>query len=181
MPKLTSLLSPAPRYRWWHAATFGIAANASYGLLTGRNQRREDQRFYEQGKQAPFAPPAWAFGPAWAINNASVLWGDLALVNEPPETPRHDTLLALQGLWWTFYATFGYVYFRKRSPMLALIWTVTHYALTIATTAVAVHTGRDRLAKAQLTSLAWLTLATPVAAYQARHNPDPVLGYNPAG
>jgi hypothetical protein len=29
------------------------------------------------------------------------------------------------------------------------------------------------------TLLAWLTLATPVAAYQANHNPDQLLGYRP--
>jgi hypothetical protein len=29
--------------------------------------------------------------------------------------------------------------------------------------------------------LAWLTLATPVAAYQAARNPDELLGYQPEG
>jgi benzodiazapine receptor len=83
------------RYRWWHAAALGVAAN----LVSGVGGRRaEDRRYYEGMRQAPFAPPGWVFGPAWAINNASVLWGNLRLLNQPKDTPNRRELLALQGL-----------------------------------------------------------------------------------
>lgn len=172
-----ALVTPQPRYRWWHAAGFGLAVNAVSTLLIGR--RTDEQAYYASLKQAPFAPPGWLFPPAWTVNNVSLLWGSLALVNEPEQAPQRDALLALQALWWGLYSTFGFVYFRQRSPILAAVWTAASWALTIATTAVSLRTGRTRLIQSQLTTLAWLTLATGVAAYQARFNPDPVLGYKP--
>jgi len=163
------------RYRWWHAVGFGVAAN----LISGAAGRREeDRRYYEEMEQAPFAPPGWVFGPVWGINNVSVLWGNLRLLNLPKDAPNRRTLLALQGLSWAIYSTFGYVYFRKGSPILALAWTATMWILTIAS--VVLSLGTDRKVAASLgTLLAWLTLATPVATYQAAKNPDPLLGYVP--
>jgi tryptophan-rich sensory protein len=174
--RATELVKPEPRYRWWHAAGFGLAANAVYGLLVGR---RNEEPAYEGRKQAPFAPPTWVFTPAWAINNVSILWGDLALMNEPEDAPERDTLIALQAAWWGIYSTFGYVYLKKNSPILAAAWTASMLGVTVATTALSLKTGRTRLAQAQVSSLAWLTLATAVAVYQARYNADPMFGYEP--
>ena len=174
--RATELVKPQPKYRWWHAVGFGLAANAAYRVLVGN---RDEEPAYEGRVQAPFAPPTWVFGPAWAINNVSVLWGALDLMNEPEDAPQRDTLIALQAAWWSLYATFGYVYLRKNSPILALTWTATMLGVTAATTGISLQTGRTRLATSQLSSLAWLTLATAVAAYQARHNPDTTLGYEP--
>ncbi len=174
--RATDLVKPEPRYRWWHAAGFGLAANAVYRLLVGK---RDEEPAYEARKQAPFAPPTWVFGPAWAVNNVSILWGALDLMNEPEGAPQRDTLIALQAAWWSIYATFGYVYLKKNSPILALGWTATLLGVTVATTSISLQTGRTRLAQAQVSSLAWLTLATAVAAYQARYNPDLLFGYEP--
>lgn len=161
------------RLRWWHAVAFGLAANSVSGISVGRN--RDDETFYENMRQAPFAPPAWAFAPAWAVNNASVLWGNLRLANMPKETPNRRLLLWLQGASWALYSTFAFVYFRKRSPILAFVWTAAMYALTIPSAILSWRLDR-RIAWSFLTLLLWLSLATPVALYQMLHNPDSFFG-----
>ncbi len=160
-----AVLRPS-RYRWWHALAFGVAAN-----LAGRAGGAEDRRWYEEQRQASFAPPGRVFGPAWAINNASVLWGNLRLLNLPEDTPHRRQLLWLQGVSWALFSSFGYVYFGKRSPILAFLWTASFYALTIVSAALSWRVDR-KIALSFVTLLLWLTLATPVAAYQMVHNPD---------
>ena len=167
------------QYRWWHAAIFGVASNVASGLRTGR--REEDQKYYEELEQAPFAPPAWVFAPVWAINNVSQLWGNLRLLNSPGDSPARRNLLALQGSSWLLFSTFNYVYFRKQSPILGFVWTSADWILTIASVALSLKNGRRDAALSLLTRLSWLTLATPVTAYQAAKNPDPLLGYDPRG
>lgn len=167
------------RYRWWHAVAFGVAANLASGLRTGR--REEDREYYEELEQASFAPPSWAFAPVWAANNASTLWGNLRLLNRSEGTPNRRTLLALQGASWFLFSTFNHVYFRGRSPILGFAWTAIDWLLTIASVALSLKNGRRDVAISLATRLAWLTLATPVTAYQAAKNPDPLLGYDPGG
>ena len=174
--KARTTFRPA-RYHWWHAAALGLAANLVSGAA---GRREEDRRYYEDMEQAPFAPPGWVFGPVWAANNVSVLWGNLRLLNLPQDAPNRQTLLVLQGLSWILFSTFGYVYFRKGSPILAFGWTATFWILTIASVVLSLRSDR-KVAASLATLLAWLTLATPVAAYQAAKNPDPLLGYDPRG
>lgn len=156
------------RYRWWHALAFGLAVNL------GSRTRPEDREYYEDLRQAPFAPPAWVFGPAWAVNNASVLWGNLGLLNLPEDTPNRRPLLWLQGASWALFGTFSYVYFRKRSPILAFVWTATFYVLTIISALLSWRVDR-KISLSFASLLLWLSLATPVAAYQMTHNPDPLF------
>lgn len=167
------------RYRWWHAAAFGVAANLASGLRTGR--RKEDRKHYEGLEQAPFAPPSWAFAPVWAANNVSTLWGNLRLLNCPEGTQYRRALLALQGASWLLFSTFNHVYFRGRSPILGFAWTAADWLLTVASVALSLRNGRRDLALSLITKLAWLTLATPVTAYQAASNPDGLLGHDPNG
>lgn len=161
------------QYRWWHGLAFGLAANALSGLSLGR--RSEDRRYYETQRQAPFAPPGWVFGPAWAINNVSVLWGNLRLLNTSAGTPHRRTLLGLQGASWAIFSTFSYVYFKQRSPILAFTWTSGMYVLTICSMLLASKIDR-KIVLSLLTLLLWLSLATPVAAYQMIYNDDPLFG-----
>lgn len=163
------------RYRWWHALLFGVAVNAAGGLA---GRRAEDRRYYEEMEQARFAPPGWVFGPAWALNNASTLWGNLRLLNQPEGAPHRGALLRLQGASWVLFATFGFVYFRGRSPILAFVWTAGMWLLTIVSVLLTLKNDR-KIALSLGTLLAWLTLATPVSAYQAAKNPDELLGYRP--
>ena len=163
-------------YRWYHALGFGLTANLASGLLLGR--RAEDRRFYESFEQASFAPPSWAFVPVWAMNNASTLWGNVRLLNLPEYAPNKKTLLVLQAASWLLFSTFAWVYFKKRSPILAFVWTAIHWLLTIVSIVLSLKTDR-KIALSLATLLAWLTLATPVAAYQAARNPDELLDYRP--
>lgn len=161
------------RYRWWHGLAFGLAANAISGLsLVGRKQ---EQRYYESLRQAPFAPPSWAFGPAWTINNISVLWGNLRLLNTDQDTPHRRSLLWLQAASWAIFSSFSYVYFRQRSPILAFTWTSGMFVLTICSMLLASKIDR-KLVLSLVTLLLWLSLATPVAAYQMIYNDDPLFG-----
>ena len=158
-----------PRYRWWHALGFGVAANVVAELLGGGTG------FYERQRQAPFAPPSALFGPAWLLNNAATLWGNLRLMNLPPGTPGRRALLGLQGASWACFVAFSPAYFRLRSPILGLACTVGMYGLTLASLAVAARTDW-RIALSLVPLGLWLTLATPVAAYAAAHNPDECFG-----
>lgn len=160
------------RYHWWHVAALGVAANlVSAAAFPGL----EGERWYEDLKLPPWAPPAWAFGPAWAINNVAELWGNLRLLNLPRDTPSRETLLYLQGASWFLFSTYPWVAFRTRSPILSLTWTGSYWLLTIASTVLSRHMDRKvTLSFAPL--LAWLTLATALSAYIAANNPDPFLG-----
>jgi benzodiazapine receptor len=163
-----TLLQPE-RYRWWHAAAFELAAQ----LVQAPWLR--NTKVYNSYRQAPFAPPNWVFGPAWLINNVSVLWGNLRLLNLPAETPHRRPLLWLQGASWGIFATFSYAYFGLESPILAFAWTFSMYALTIAS--IALSSKLDpKIALSFATLFLWLSLATPVAAYQMVYNPDPLFG-----
>jgi tryptophan-rich sensory protein len=154
------------RYRWWQAALFGSALSL-LAALPVRNTR-----IYEEQRQAPFAPPRWLFGPAWTFNTLASLWGDLRLLNRR-RTPNRSALLTLEGISWFVYATFGWVYFVLKSPVLAFVWTAGMYLVTILQLALA---RRDRrLLLSRLPVFAWLSLATPVAWYQLTHNPDPLV------
>ncbi len=159
----------------WAGRTGPAQGYLAYGFMVLWGRRAEDRRYYEGMRQAPFAPPGWVFGPAWAINNTSVLWGNLRLLNQPKDTPNRRELLALQGLSWVLFSTFSYVYFRKGSPILALVWTAAFLVLTVVSAALSWRSDR-KVTLSFATLLAWLTLATPTAAYQAASNPDELFG-----
>lgn len=161
------------RYRWWHAVGFWLIANVGSSLSVRR--RADDREYYEKQRQAPFAPPGWVFAPAWFLNNVLVLRGTLQLLNKDKNTPHRRTILWLQGVSWLIYSTFGYVYFRKRSPILAFIWTAGMYLLTIISILLSLRIDRS-IARSFITLFLWLSLATPVALYQMLYNPDPLFG-----
>jgi tryptophan-rich sensory protein len=88
--------------------------------------------------------------------------------------------LSLQGASWFLFSTFAWVYFKKKSPILAFVWTAAMWLLTIASVLLSLKNDR-KITLSLATLLAWLTLATPVAAYQAARNPDQLLGYRLRG
>lgn len=158
------------RYHWWHAAAFGIAAN-----VIGIPFYSNEEAIYKSFNQAAFAPPAWVFGPVWTINNISVLWGNLRLLNLPVETPYRRPLLWLQGASWVIFAAFGPAYFGLNSPILAFTLTASMYVLTIISAVLASKIDR-KILLSLVTLLLWLSLATVVAAYQVIFNADPFFG-----
>ncbi len=162
------------RYRWWHAVAVGLLANAvsTPGVIGGT--RIDSQQRYKARKQAAFAPPGWVFGPAWATNNASVLWGNLKLVNMPASTSGRSPLLWLQGASWVIFSTFSYAYFVLDSPILCFIWTFGMYLITIASINLALKID-PKIAFSLASLFLWLSLASLVAGYQMIYNSDPLF------
>jgi tryptophan-rich sensory protein len=171
--RITRALVQPNQYRWWHGLALGIAANSISGLSIGN--RSQDRRFYESKRQAPFAPPGWAFAPVWAINNISTIWGNLRLLNMHEETPSKSAVVWLQAASWALFSTFSYVYFVKQSPILAFAWTAGMYGVTIASMLLASKLDRKIVLSLASTFL-WLSLATIVAGYQMVYNDDPFFG-----
>lgn len=153
------------------AKVAGIAvAQFVAGAVAGRPS---DPEFYRGLKQAPFAPPAWVFAPAWAIAKTGAAVS-LVRVLHDQRMDRRPAYLVLAAADAAIYVSFSYVYFRKRSPLLAAVWTCADAAVTAGELFVAARA--DRITTLGLVpQAAWLTLATPVAVYQARHNPGPVI------
>ena len=164
-----------------HRRTAQVTAALAAGLLavgwaTGKRAGGpQERRYYRSLEQAPYAPPAWAFAPAWAIAKTGTSWTTARVAAAWPDAGRtRMTLAALAVLDLAIYTTFTHIYFRRRSPKLAAAWTVTDAVVTAAAVPLVART--DRVAALGLAPQAgWLALATPVALYQARHNPDPIL------
>ena len=159
----------------WKATTVArvaavAAAQFGAGMIAGRPS---DAQFYRQLKQAPFAPPAWAFGPAWAIAKTSSSCSLIRVLDRRRMRGRRAYLI-LAGVDAGLYVTFSYVYFRKKSPLLAAVWTCSTAAATAAQLAVVARADR-KAAIGLMPQAAWLSLATPVAVYQAMHNPGPII------
>ena len=164
-----------PRYRWWHAAAVGLAANAVSALPFGYNG---DEPFYNALRKPRLSPPDWAFAPAWAVNNALTLWSNLRVATLPAETPGRTTALALEGVSWGLFSAFTSLYFGLRSPVLGAADTVAGLAVTAASVAVTARLDRPA-AWALVPRLAWLGLATVVSVSVARTNPDPLFRPEP--
>lgn len=155
--------------RWAQTAALALTQLA-LGAATGRP---DDPDYYRSLRQAPFAPPPWAFGPAWALAKTG---SSYALVRT---LHRHEAgrgrIFALFAADTAVYVSFSYVYFRRRSPVLAAVWTTADAVTTALLTRDLAQ--QDGVAAAAMTpQLAWLSLATPVAVWQAAINPDPLLG-----
>jgi tryptophan-rich sensory protein len=164
---------PKP-WRWYHAVLFWVLINIA--LYTGLGG---DPSSYGRLREAPFAPPAWVFGPVWFLLNICVLWGNLQLLNQRDLRYRH-TLLGLQGLSWIIYATFSFVNFQLKSPVLAFDWTFAMLLLTLISVMLSWN-GDRKIAFSLLPLLAWLCFATVLATYQMMYNPDPLFGPAPMG
>ena len=160
------------RYRWWHAAAVGLSANAVSALPAGYNG---DEAYYDHDLRTPaYAPPGWAFAPAWAANNALTLWSNLRVANAPAGTPGRGTALGLEAASWVLFAAFSPLYFGLRSPVLGAADTVAGLVTTAASVAATARVDR-RAALALVPRLAWLGLATAVSVSVARNNPDPLF------
>ncbi len=134
---------------------------------------KEDTRLYaEHLLQAPWSPPGWLFGPAWTFNNIFILLALQMLVST--SVPKRKHLLILQGCIWFIFFSFGYVYFNRRSPVLAAVWTIGDAILAITSFAMVFKNNR-KLAFHYLPLILWTVFASTVAGYQALKNPDPVF------
>ena len=166
------MIESTARYRWWHAAAVGVAANLASALPSGYNG---DEEFYQNLDTPPGSPPSWLFAPAWAINNMLTLWSNLRVANLPANTPGRRTALISEAASWGLFASFSGLYFGLRSPILGAVDTV---AGLLTTTHGVITTARvDRAAAWALAPrLVWLGYASYVAVGTAVASRDQLFG-----
>ena len=158
---------------WWAAAIF-FGITSLIGWVSTGNTKKTRKLYNKELRQAPWAPPGWVFGPAWSIINIFLIRALLQLVNEKYKDRQDKQLIVLQAGIWLIFCSFGYVYFRKKSPWLAAIWTQTDFILALASLFIAKGKSRN-LAVNYYPLLGWTTYASSLAWYQAIKNDDPVL------
>ncbi len=182
-----------PRWRWYHGAIFYVTVQAlTFGLAglvnIARGKKGKDARetffsdvpYFESLQQSKITPPSWMFGPAWTINNISVIWGTLRVLNMPEHTPGRNTYLALQAATWLDYVLFSAAYFSLRSPINALVLTALFLVLTVASGVVAIFKLKDsRVALSLATLSVWLIIATTAATAQVLWNRDQFYNAGP--
>jgi tryptophan-rich sensory protein len=158
-----------PRYvfTWREGLAFGAAINIVARLL-GTNTGR-----YQALRRPWFAPPGWFFPIAWGINSALSIAGNVRVLNAPPG-PDRTAYLRLWAATWLLYVSFGYAFFRRKSPLLGLLVTTNFAVLAVLSADRAMRIDR-RLWFTYATLLPWLALAVAVAASVALDNPDPLL------
>lgn len=184
-------MKPQP-WRWYHGVIFYIFAqlltfglSAITGVATGQKIKSVrdtfgDVSYFRNLKQSVFAPPSWVFGPAWTLNNISVIWGNLQVLNKPRDTPGRDTFLALQGVSWLNYVVFSAAYFSLRSPINAFVLTLSMFFLTILSGLVAIFQLKDSKVALSLATLTiWLMIALTAASFQAAWNYDELYHVGP--
>jgi len=176
----------APRWRWYHGIIFYIIVQAITFSLSGlvralrgsfgKNLREDffgDPSYFNGLNQSIFAPPSWVFAPAWTLNNISIIWGNLHVLNQPEKTSGRDTFLTLQAASWLNYVVFNAAYFSLRSPINAFILTLTMFLMTVASGFVAIFRLKDSRAALSLATLfTWLIIALTAATFQALWNHD---------
>lgn len=158
--------------KWWQIAL--IATGVSLlGRLSGGKIDVEEKVYTKELKQAPWAPPAWVFGPAWTINNFFLLMG-LKRMLQTEDVPEKKKLLILQVFIWAIFFSFNFIYFRKKSTVLAAVWTVADAIL--ATSSLWLARKDKKTAGNYLPLVGWTNFASTVAIYQALKNKDNALG-----
>jgi tryptophan-rich sensory protein len=156
----------------WQIAIGAIVISAIGGLAGMQSSKKGKRLYNKKLKQAPWAPPDWLFGPAWTVNNFFLLLALQKIVNS--DAPQKHRLMALQLAIWLIFFSFGYVYFKKKSPVLAAIWTKADHVLALSSFLITRKMDK-KLAAYYLPLLAWTGFASTLADYQALRNNDPVL------
>ena len=160
------------KLKWWEIALISIVVSAIGGLASGLPHKKEKKLYNRELEQAPWAPPAWAFGPAWTINNFFLLLA-LQQLLKSNLSQRRKLLLMQSGIWLIFFS-FGFVYFNKKSPILAAVWTMSDAALAAVSFALLYKADRKN-SYYYLPLLGWTLFASTLADYQVLKNADPVF------
>lgn len=161
------------KYSWLKIALLTAAVSVLGALTTGK--RKKPRRYYENDLKTPvWAPPGWLFAPAWTFNNLFLIRALLRLLDKNEVVPHRTVLLILQAVIWTNFFSFGWVFFKKRSPVLGAVWTQTDAALALASFILALKQDR-KFAGNYVPLLIWTWFASSVAWYTAVKNPDSLL------
>ena len=174
------------RWRWYHgvliyagiqAATFGLDAIVRRIKSDGQEST---ERFYNKQKQPVFAPPAWAFAPAWTINNGLCIYALLRVLNMPENKKGRREFLWLQTASWTDFALFSAASFGLRSNYHGAVLTNFYLVLTVASLYVAIEKLKDPKTAVSLATLTvWLGIAAPLSLTMAAWNGDEFYGAPP--
>ncbi|MCC5612752.1 tryptophan-rich sensory protein [Nostoc sp. CHAB 5834] len=180
MPSFYAKTATTPSYksysfRWWHAAIIFVVANVLSAAPAGYNG---EEAFYDSFQQPAFAPPGWAFAPAWLFNNVTSLYALWRIANRPRGTAGRRTFIGLESINWVLFALFSALYFGLKSPILGAIDTVLGFVITGLSLFVSYRI--DRIAALNiLPRFLWLILATLVSVYVALYNRDVLLAVGP--
>ena len=161
------------KLKWWQIALLSIVVSAIGGLASGQEHKKERKLYNRELEQAPWAPPAWLFAPAWTINNFFLLMALQRLVKS--DIPNKKKLLVSQIIIWLIFFSFGYVYFNKKSPLLATAWTMADAGLAVSSFITAYKVDK-KLAYHYLPLAVWAIFASTLSDYQVLTNDDPVFG-----
>ncbi len=171
--KTAGMSTAIKKLRWWQIALISVVV--SYlGKLTGGPEDNQQKLYTKKLKQAPWAPPAWLFGPAWTINNFCLLLG-LQRVLQNENVPEKRRLLIIQVMIWIIFFSFNYIYFRQKSTLLAAVWTVSDAIAATASIIIANKIDK-KIAASYLPLTLWTIFAGTLAGYQALTNEDKALG-----
>lgn len=191
LTRVTKMGKPK-RWHWYHGLLFyviaqlltfslaGIVSAATGQKVKSIRDTFGDVSYFRSLKQSIFAPPSWVFGPAWTLNNISVIWGTLQVLNKPQGTPGKNSFLALQAVSWLNYVMFNAAYFSLRSPINAFVLTLSMFILTILSGIVTIFQLKDtRVALSLATLTVWLVIALTAASFQAAWNYDDLYHVGP--
>lgn len=161
--------------KWWQVALISIVVSA-LGTLSGGNPSKKKTKIYTKMlKQAPWAPPSWVFASAWTFNNFFLLLALKRIIETDKNIPEKKKLLFLQLGIWSIFFSFNYVYFKKKSPVLAALWTITDNSLALTSLRYALKADKKLFVNYLPLSL-WTSFASSLAVYQALKNNDKFLG-----
>lgn len=164
-------------YAGIQAATFGLDAIVR---RISSNGQEDTKHFYNKQKLPVFAPPAWAFAPAWTINNALCIYGLLRVLKMPEDRAGRREFLWLQTASWTDFALFSAASFGLRSNYHSAVLTNLYLVLTIASLYVAIEKLKDPKTAVSLATLTiWLGIAAPLSLTVAAWNGDEFYGAAP--
>ena len=190
---IENMIPRRQQWRWYHGVIFYVIVQVlTFGLSglvsaikggTGKSLQENifgNPAYFNALKQSTFAPPSWVFGPAWLVNNVSVILGTWRVLNKPEDTPGRTSFLALQGASWLNFVVFNAAYFSLRSPINALVLTFSMFVLTILSVLVAIFKLKDTVVALSLATLfIWLIIALTAASFQAAWNYDELYHVGP--
>ena len=159
--------------KWWQVALISVAVSALGSLSALMSSKKQKKLYTDKLEQAPWSPPAWVFAPAWTLNNYFLLRALRRIIES--DLPERRKLLLLQAGIWVVFFSFNYAYFKKKSPILADIWTMTDTVLSVASLILSAKADK-RLAVNYVPLTLWTLFASTLAGYQVLKNPDPVFG-----
>lgn len=162
------------KYNYLQVLVFYIVMNFFAGYLI--TFFIDIKQIYSSLNLPNWAPPTWAFGVAWTINNILVLNGNLTTLNLPHSLIR-NRLLWLQGLSWVNYLVFQWVsfglYSQTQIPSLFFWPTFSMLVLTLASVYYANQLDKKYKTKiifSFITLIPWLLVASSLGLFVMQNN-----------